>query len=104
MKIVAALLMTAAPAFAQTWSEIDGSATGDGLSQLPGISSSYPSVAVDTAGNPLVAWEVDDGSPGNEHGSVYLLKWNGTAWVEVGKSASMGPGPWPGIAWTDRYA
>ena len=58
-----------------------------------GISSSkkysgLPSLALDSAGNPVVAWEFGVSSSNHE---IYIKRWDGKAWVEVGKgSGSLG--------------
>ncbi|GEM_PF-1903943 len=67
------------------WVELGGSATSGGVSGTPSVSSS-PSIAMDALGRPWVAWQ--DISPGNSE--VYLRRWDGAAWVEVGGSASGG--------------
>ena len=44
--------------------------TGDGLG-APGVNAEFPSVALDTAGNPFVAWQ--DDSIGNAE--IYIKTW-----------------------------
>jgi hypothetical protein len=70
-----------------TWEEAGaGSAIGGGISNNAGNSWS-PSVAVTPDGKPYVAW-YDDSSGDTE---VYVLRWSGSAWEEVGAgSASSG--------------
>ncbi len=100
------------------WEEVgEGSASGGGISNNEGRSW-YPSLANTLDGTPYVAWE--DYSEGNAE--IYLLRWNGVAWVEVGEgSASNGgvsktegnswlpivviaPDDTPYIAWCDDSA
>ena len=65
------------------WVEIGGSATGGGISNTSGDSYS-PCLAIDQSGNIYVAWW-DLGES-----EIYLKKWNGTNWTEIGNSASNG--------------
>jgi hypothetical protein len=67
------------------WTDLGGSATDGGLSRTPGPSF-RPSVAVDRGGRPVVAWR--DDTSGNAE--IYLRRWDGAAWVEVGGSATAG--------------
>jgi hypothetical protein len=95
------------------WVEQAGSATAGGLSQATGLAEA-PSLALDAAGNPIVAWE--DGTSGLLQ--IYLRQWDGTQWVELGGSATGGgvsgttglaqsaslavdSGGLPVVAWTD---
>ncbi len=41
-----------------------------------------PSVALDPSGNPVVSWDEFDGASLN----VYVKRWNGTAWVQLGST------------------
>jgi hypothetical protein len=78
-----------------------GSGTGGGISRNRG-SSELPSMKIDAFGNPVVAW-CDDTS-GNR--GIYVLRWNGSAWVEVGTGSASGGGisnnvgdsSWPSLA------
>lgn len=67
------------------WVEMGGSASGGGVSANSG-ESDWPSVAIDTAGRPIIAWQ--DNSSGKWQ--IYVRRWNGAAWVEMGGSASDG--------------
>lgn len=69
------------------WVELGArSASGGGISNNPG-DSTYPSVTLDTMGNPVVAWS--DNTNGNYE--IYVKRWNGAAWVDLGlNSASNG--------------
>jgi hypothetical protein len=64
-----------------SWDEVAGSATGTGLS--PGAGD-WPSITVDASGKPTVAWQ--EGA--DAAGVIYLKRWNGSAWVELGGSAT----------------
>ena len=67
------------------WVEMGGSASGGGISNTAGTSSS-PAVAVSANNMPIVAWQDNsDGDP-----EIYVRRWNGSAWVEMGSSASGG--------------
>ncbi len=47
-----------------------------------------PSLALGTDGNPIVAW-VDRSSPDSE---IFVRRWNGTSWTEVGTGSASGGG------------
>lgn len=67
------------------WVEQGGSATSGGVSNTTGLLAESPSLALDGAGNPTVAWQ--DGASGTLQ--IYLKQWSGT-WVELGGSATAG--------------
>jgi Concanavalin A-like lectin/glucanases superfamily/Bacterial Ig-like domain (group 1)/IPT/TIG domain/Fibronectin type III domain len=68
-----------------TWAELGGSATSDGVSGTAG-DSTQPALALTAAGDPVLAW-LDTTSGGAD---VYLRRWDGMAWVELGGSATSG--------------
>ncbi len=99
---------------AQIWRELGpGSASGDGISNETLGDSGPPSVVIDQiTGQIYVAWE-----SGNSE--IYVRKWTGTEWVEVGvggasgagisntkgksrfPSVALGPDRQPVVAWLD---
>jgi len=97
------------------WTEVGtGSASSGGVSQNNG--STYPSLTVAPNGTPYVAWQywnLDE-----DQGYIYVRRWNGSSWEEVGAgsasgggishtdgagsaSAAVAPGGVPYVAWTD---
>jgi len=66
------------------WLELGGSASGEGVSNAPDKYMGIGDIALDNEGNPLVAWAQQ---VNNEWG-IYLKKWDGNQWVELGGSAS----------------
>ena len=71
-----------------TWEEVGaGSATGGGISDDESPSYS-PSIAIAGNGTPYVAWE-DHGSGDSE---IYVRRWNGASWEEVGAGSASGGG------------
>lgn len=66
-----------------SWVELAGSATAGGISASAG-SSGKPSLAIDSRGRLVVAWQ-DDSAGDSE---IYLRRLEGTAWVELDGSAS----------------
>jgi len=71
-----------------TWEEAgNGSGSGGGISNNPG-NSGYAACCVDGAGKPVVAWQ-DDTSGDYE---VYVRRFTGTAWEEVGVGSATGSG------------
>ena len=70
------------------WTEVgSGSASGGGISNNSGTSGSNE-IALGKNGEYFVAWE--DNTSGNYE--IYVKKWNGTAWVEVGSGSASGGG------------
>ncbi len=71
-----------------SWQEVGaGSASGSGISNLSGHSE-YPSIAIAPDGMPYVAWV--DGNSGNWE--IYVRRWNGNIWEEVGVGSASGGG------------
>ena len=69
-----------------SWEEVGaGSASGGGISNSS--EAAWPSMAVAPDGTPYVAWE--DWSSGDE---IYVRRWNGSSWVEVGAGSASGGG------------
>ncbi len=98
------------------WVEMGrGSASGGGISANSG-SSYAPSLAIDASGAPIVAWA--DNSQGEY--DIYVRRWDGAAWVEMGSGSASGggissnsgssrfpslavaPDGTPLVAWTDQ--
>lgn len=72
-----------------SWREVGtGSASGNGISNNAGDSFA-PSIAVAPNGTPYVAWY--DSSNGSSY-EIYVKKWNGSSWVDVGANSSSGGG------------
>jgi hypothetical protein len=71
-----------------SWAELGGSASGNGISGQGALGSS-PSIAIDSSGNPVVAWH-EYGLTGNVYGDIYLRRWNGSVWEQLGGSATGG--------------
>jgi hypothetical protein len=99
-----------------SWQEVgSGSASGGGVSNTP-THSSDPSLVVAPNGTPYVAWHED---PGFSGGDIYVRRWNGSSWEEVGlgsassgginqndsralrPSLAIGPDGIPYVAWDD---
>jgi hypothetical protein len=71
-----------------SWEEVGvGSATGGGISNNSG-GSRFPSLAITSDGTPYVAW-YDDSSANDE---IYVRRWNGSSWEEVGIGSATGGG------------
>lgn len=70
------------------WAEVGaGSATGGGISSNATLSRK-PSVAVDTLGRPYVAWSDQRANVGE----IFVKRWNGSYWEEVGGASATGGG------------
>ncbi len=71
-----------------SWEEVGaGSASGGGISDNSGRSRN-PALAIAPDGTPYVAWR-DDSDGGYE---IYVLRWNGSSWEEVGAGSASGGG------------
>jgi hypothetical protein len=68
-----------------SWEEMNGSASNYGISGNGG--ANMPSIATDDSGNPVIAWYQWVSGFNSE---IYLKRWNGSSWVEVGGSATSG--------------
>lgn len=42
--------------------------------------TAFPSIALNSSGNPIVTWQENDGTSNN----IYVKKWNGTTWSSLG--------------------
>jgi hypothetical protein len=69
----------------RAWEELGGSASEGGISSTP-TESLGSRIALDDKGHPIVVWAE---KVGDAH-EVYLKRWNGSSWVEVGESATGG--------------
>jgi hypothetical protein len=73
-----------------SWVEVGaGSASGGGISNND-FGSNSPSLAISPDGMPYVAW--DDEGNGIEDNEIYIRKWDGSNWVEVGAGSASGGG------------
>jgi len=60
---------------------------GNELDINPSQNAVKPSLALETSGNPVVAWTEWDGSSNN----VYVKRWDGTDWVQLGGALDVDP-------------
>lgn len=73
------------------WVEMGtGSASGEGISQNTG-SSRFVALAVGPDNLPVIAWEDDSNRP-EDITEIFVKRWNGTAWVEMGTGSAAGGG------------
>jgi hypothetical protein len=63
------------------WEELGGSAGGSGISRAK-TSAVAASVALDSAGQPIVAWQQESG----DHTAIYVSRWDGKRWGGLGGS------------------
>jgi hypothetical protein len=79
------------------WEEVgSGSASGGGISNNWG-DLLYPSLAVAPDGTPYVAWEDDSGGDSE----IYVRRWNGSIWEEVGSGSASGGGISDNSGWSE---
>jgi hypothetical protein len=70
------------------WHEVgEGSASGGGISNND-EDSMFPAMAIAYDGTPYIAW--DDNSSGDTE--IYIRRWDGSNWVEVGAGSASGGG------------
>ena len=80
--------LAACPVTAGNWHEVGtDSACAGGISDNSGFSVD-PSVAIAPDGGPYVAW--GDNSEGDNE--IYVRRWNGSSWEEVGTGSASGGG------------
>lgn len=86
---MALMAMAAGPVTNAGWAELGvGSGSGGGISNIhDSIWYTQPSMAVDSARLPVIAWQ--NGVTSQE---IYVRRWNGTAWVEMGAGSGTGGG------------
>lgn len=71
------------------WTGSNWEIIGGALSEMPGDTpAGLPSLQLDAAGNPIVAFGESDGLARN----LYVKRWNGSAWELVGGALSAKPG------------
>jgi hypothetical protein len=78
---------TSQPAYASGERISSGGYGGGGISDTTGLSGS-PSLAIAPDGTPYVAWQ--DRSSGDSE--IYIRRWNGSGWEEVGAGSASGGG------------
>src|SRR5258705_1352414 len=134
MKLATPLLLAccALSAAAQSWPEVGGSATAPGIPAGLGYSEAIGSessvaVAADASGRITVAWLAWTDNPYTQGYTswVYMMRWDGSSWTELGDSAhggglgwvvgqndddprcpfslALGPAGDPYVAWTGDY-
>jgi len=81
----------ACPVTAGNWHEVGtDSACAGGISDNSG-DSLHPSVAVAPDGMPYVVWHDNSGGSSIDY-EIYVRRWNGSSWEEVGASSASGGG------------
>ena len=69
------------------WAALGGSTSGGGISNAPDPST-VPAIAIGTDGGPIVAWrQYSDASQ-----NVYVRRWDGSSWAEMGAGSASGGG------------
>jgi hypothetical protein len=85
-----------------SWEEVGtGSASGDGISGS-GEDSLAPSIAIAPDGTPYIAWQEEDSYSGDFR--LYIRRYNGSSWEEVGAGSASGSGLSEGYAWGPTLA
>jgi hypothetical protein len=83
-----------------TWVEVGtGSATDGGISNTPSSYSSMASLAIAPDGTVYIAWHESSSSSG-----IYVRKFNGTSWIEVGAGSASGGGVSEGYGFATSLA
>ena len=102
---------------ASGWTEMNGSASGGGISQSP-YSDSFELALAEFGGHPIIAWE-EEADPYST--DIYVKRWNGMNWVEFSNGSASergisqndgessqpdiitGVGGAPIVAWADNH-
>jgi hypothetical protein len=66
--------------YIKRWNGISWVQLGTSLNVDTNQHANYPSLAIDSSGNPVVSWSEFDGTSSN----IHVKRWNGTSWVQVG--------------------
>ena len=73
-----------------SWEEMgNGSASGAGISDTSTLSLS-PSLAISPGSFPIIAWADANDIGGSQE--IYVRRWNGSSWVEMGTASASGGG------------
>ncbi|MCI0341298.1 MAG: hypothetical protein L0216_09125 [Planctomycetales bacterium] len=86
------------------WTELAGSGSGRGVTDMAGSTFLTPALVFDAAGRPIVAAQMLSGTPQMLSGTtnpvdpIFVRRWNGSAWSGLDNSATTGingdnPGP-----------
>jgi Bacterial Ig-like domain len=73
-----------------TWQQL-----GDALNTTSDNSASNPSLVVDSQNRPSVAFQENDSVTGDN--SIYVKRWNGSAWITVGAAVATGSAEHPSL-------
>ena len=73
------------------WGGLDNSASGNGISDSEGDTFT-PFLAIDTYGYPVVAWAQLTGVAGGGDSEIYVKRWDGSIWKEMGSGSASGGG------------
>ncbi|HEX8701696.1 MAG TPA: Ig-like domain-containing protein [Myxococcaceae bacterium] len=75
--------------YVRRWTGSAWESLGNGLNSVPGITKAYePSLVVNAAGNPIVAWVGYDGTTAN----IHVHQWKDGSWEPLGETLSANPG------------
>jgi hypothetical protein len=79
---------TRAQSAADVWVEMGKhSASGGGISNNPG-ESLFPAIAIGADGHPVICWNDDCGTGREMRQQIYVKRWDGSGWVELGRGSA----------------
>jgi hypothetical protein len=84
--------LTTRNVYVKRWNGSSWTQLGSALNTTANDGAQNPSLAVDSSGNPVVAWEGDTLKGGDYQSDVYVKRWNGAAWVQLGGALDVSPG------------
>ncbi len=65
------------------WEQVGGVGVASSLNFNPAENAKSPSLALDSSGNPVVAWHEQKAGEGT---NIYVRRWNGALWGQVGST------------------
>ena len=75
--------------YVRRWDGTSWVQLGGILDANPNQNTSYPSLALDSSGNPTVSWQ-EFGPTGDDPNNFYVKRWNGSSWVQLGGGRAFG--------------
>jgi hypothetical protein len=72
--------------YVKRWTGANWLQLGSALDIKVGQSAQHPSIDIDAKGNPVVSWWEIGNDIGDKSDNIYVKRWNGSTWVQLGGS------------------